>query len=545
MNWPKNFGVRVVFLVLVVTLEHASSYSNFGLRGKPFQPPLNYSNGADSDRKLITNNEPLVIQNQGQGQSQVQGQEQRQGRVRRLYLEPLRYEELERSFDVDALGSGSGPDSDSWDIRKDEEEEPMGIVSLNLTAYIRKGKISDALIRSNVNFSAQLNIKSHAGYFIVNETFNTNLFFWYFPAKENSEKAPVVLSLCKDFIECVLMHGGPISFNDLGHFNVRPEFLSKKHHVIYIDHDIGSNFSFANHFRGVPSTPKEKGDILLNVLEQFYHLFPSLRYNDVFVSGHGEGSKLALYVAQSIHEHNNRQKSDEKINLKGIAIGSALIDPPKQLFFGRFLHESGLIDANGKSEYLRMEKSVRDALFKKDYVGAFKIYQNLTGSFFRRLTGYARPFNILRNEKNSSELFNYNKLLNAVLEHSRVLSRISLPIFAKSLAEKAADSMISQADTVRKLLANYRILVYTGNLDILCSYRSMAVWLNALSWPGAKRFRNAVQLEWRDARDEVAGYVRKSGNLVEAVVRNAGHFMFADQPKWTLQLLEYFFRGAI
>ena len=38
-------------------------------------------------------------------------------------------------------------------------------------------------------------IKNYAGYFTVNKKYNSNLFFWFFPAKVNAADAPVVLWL--------------------------------------------------------------------------------------------------------------------------------------------------------------------------------------------------------------------------------------------------------------------------------------------------------------------------------------------------------------
>lgn len=38
-------------------------------------------------------------------------------------------------------------------------------------------------------------IENYAGYFTVNKEYNSNLFFWFFPAKENTNDAPVLLWL--------------------------------------------------------------------------------------------------------------------------------------------------------------------------------------------------------------------------------------------------------------------------------------------------------------------------------------------------------------
>ena len=37
--------------------------------------------------------------------------------------------------------------------------------------------------------------QSFAGFFTVNKTYNSNLFFWFFPAKAKAEQAPLLLWL--------------------------------------------------------------------------------------------------------------------------------------------------------------------------------------------------------------------------------------------------------------------------------------------------------------------------------------------------------------
>lgn len=38
-------------------------------------------------------------------------------------------------------------------------------------------------------------MESYAGYFTVNKEYNSNLFFWFFPAEVNTDDAPVLLWL--------------------------------------------------------------------------------------------------------------------------------------------------------------------------------------------------------------------------------------------------------------------------------------------------------------------------------------------------------------
>lgn len=48
--------------------------------------------------------------------------------------------------------------------------------------------------------------------------------------------------------------------------------------------------------------------------------------------------------------------------------------------------------------------------------------------------------------------------------------------------------------------------------------------------------------EWY-VEKELAGYVKQAGNLTEVLVRNAGHMVPTDQPKWAWDLISRFTRN--
>lgn len=55
-------------------------------------------------------------------------------------------------------------------------------VPLFLTPLIENGKIEDAREKALVQHKDMGDISSYAGYFTVDKEFNSNLFFWFFPA---------------------------------------------------------------------------------------------------------------------------------------------------------------------------------------------------------------------------------------------------------------------------------------------------------------------------------------------------------------------------
>lgn len=62
-----------------------------------------------------------------------------------------------------------------------------------LTEYIEKGQFDLAKNLSSVNHDDMKWLTSFAGYLTVNKEFNSNMFFWFFPAKLDQANAPVVL----------------------------------------------------------------------------------------------------------------------------------------------------------------------------------------------------------------------------------------------------------------------------------------------------------------------------------------------------------------
>ncbi|RZF48479.1 hypothetical protein LSTR_LSTR007757 [Laodelphax striatellus] len=58
-------------------------------------------------------------------------------------------------------------------------------------------------------------------------------------------------------------------------------------------------------------------------------------------------------------------------------------------------------------------------------------------------------------------------------------------------------------------------------------------------WSGADRYRNATRRKWV-VDGELAGYVRSVDNLSDVLVRNAGHMVPTDQPKWAFELFNNF-----
>uniref|UniRef100_A0A2A4K7Y2 Carboxypeptidase n=1 Tax=Heliothis virescens TaxID=7102 RepID=A0A2A4K7Y2_HELVI len=419
---------------------------------------------------------------------------------------------------------------------------------LFLTPYVESGKIEEGRRLARVPFTETLRIKSYAGYFTVNKKYDSNQFFWYFPAMiPNNKEAPVV----------VWLQGGPGAtslfglFTENGPIRVRNDKFERRkynwalsHHMIYIDNPVGTGFSFTNDSRGYCTNETQVGEQLYSTLIQFFQLFPELQQNKFFVTGESYGGKYVPALAYTIHKKNPTAKL--KINMKGIAIGNGLSDPEHQLVYGKYLYQIGLIDWNGAKLFELYENKTKNFIKQGKWDEAFNTFDSLLNgdmidgkSVFTNLTGFNFYFNFLHT-KDYTQYEDFGPMLQKTAVR-RMIHVGNLPFNNGSLVEKhlKQDVMKSVAPWISELLDHYYVVIYNGQLDIIVAYPLTVNYLRNLNFTGAAEYKTAKRYVWK-VDGEVAGYVKQAGKLVEIMVRNAGHMVPGDQPKWALDLITRF-----
>ena len=178
-------------------------------------------------------------------------------------------------------------------------------------------------------------VESYSGFITVNQTTNSNLFFWFFPAENGNKSAPLILWLQggpgSSSMFGLLKENGPFiaDVDKNGHPFVRsnPFSWSAEHHVLYIDNPVGTGFSFtgspgaAYHSRLEDST-----EDLYRFLQQFYQMFPEFRQNQFFPFGESYAGKYVPSLAYKIHQE-NRKREERPRNWVRINLGTTTTTP--------------------------------------------------------------------------------------------------------------------------------------------------------------------------------------------------------------------------
>lgn len=162
---------------------------------------------------------------------------------------------------------------------------------LYLTKYIESGQANLGKKLSCVSYPDLLlkGIESYSGYLTVNKTYNSNLFFWYFPARNNAANAPVVLWMQggpgASSLYGLFMENGPVFVNAQNRLEKRQYSWHLDHHVVYIDNPVGAGFSFTNEAAGYATNQVDVGTNLFSAVRQFFQLFPEIRNNRFYITG--------------------------------------------------------------------------------------------------------------------------------------------------------------------------------------------------------------------------------------------------------------------
>ncbi|XP_017281911.1 probable serine carboxypeptidase CPVL [Kryptolebias marmoratus] len=423
---------------------------------------------------------------------------------------------------------------------------------LFLTPYLEKGAIDEARKLSVVGDLPGANVKSYSGYLTVNKQYNSNLFFWFFPGLGARNDAPVLLwlqggpggtSMFGLFVE----HGPYVVFKNLT-VGMRDFAWTSRYSVLYIDNPVGTGFSFTDDDRGFAQDQDDVGRDLYSALTQFFQLFPEYQSSDFYATGESYAGKYVPAVSYYIHKNNPTAKV--KINFKGMAIGDGLCDPEGMLGgYGDFLYQTGMIDELQKQYVDKQTQLAIRLIQQQKWVEAFKVFDSLLNgdvdpypSFFQNATGCTNYFNYLMcQEPEDQEYFSQFVTLPAV---RRAIHVGNLTFHDGSEVEKhlLQDVMKSIKPWLGVLMDNYRVMLYSGQLDVIVAAPLTERFLPTVNWTGAADYKMAPRFHWKvqPSDTEVAGYVRQVGEFYQVIIRGGGHILPYDQPARSFDMIDRF-----
>ena len=89
---------------------------------------------------------------------------------------------------------------------------------------------------------------------------------------------------------------------------------------------------------------------------------------------------------------------------------------------------------------------------------------------------------------------------------------------------------------------DFRVMIYNGQLDVIIAWPLTESFITTLNWSANHNYTGTIRSQWH-VGDDLAGYVKQVGDFTQVLVRNAGHMVPYDQPKWSFDLINRWTSG--
>lgn len=306
----------------------------------------------------------------------------------------------------------------------------------------------------------------------------------------------------------------------------------------------------------------------------FFHSFleklPIFKTIPFHIAGESYGGKMAAAFGAALHE----AILEEKIQCKfaGVALGDSLISFPDIVTsYGPYLYSLSLLDEKDLYDILQLSTETAEAAEEGNYSKAMhlsdqgniliaKVTDNVDVYDILQHNYAPDSFNIPALYKNASRLSRHHLFTHYITKtHSNTLvDLMNGPIRKKlgiipdnvtwggqsGLVEKSQydDIPSSVLPDVGKLIRDgMKVVVYEGQLDMICGVPGAESWINKLDWDYLPQFLNSsrkpLYVPSKQAGKETAAFLKAFRNVELYYILNAGHMVPIDAPEMALEML--------
>ncbi|XVE79114.1 hypothetical protein DITRI_Ditri14bG0032000 [Diplodiscus trichospermus] len=367
----------------------------------------------------------------------------------------------------------------------------------------------------------------YSGYATVDQKAGRALFYYFVESPKNSSTNPLVLWLnggpgCSSFGYGTMSELGPFRVNNDGKTLFMNDYAwNNVANVLFLESPAGVGFSYSN-----TSSDYDNAGDTTTAIDAYTFLVSWL---------------------ESIHHSPQQQKTNQTvINLKGIAVGNALLDDPTtmwgiydNLWMRALSSDETYRGIHKYCDFANATSSGKCSNFTdqaEDEIGDIDIYNIyapicLDASLKNGSTGSVHDFDPC------TDYYVENYLNIAEVQKALHANRIS---WTHCRSYPWRDWAVTILPIIKKIMASgVSVWVYSGDTDGRVPVAATRYSLNIL-----KLIIKTAWHAWYTNR-EVGGYVVEYEGLILATVRGAGHAVPSYQPERALTLFSSFLRGTL
>ncbi|KAL3682188.1 hypothetical protein R1sor_000210 [Riccia sorocarpa] len=368
-------------------------------------------------------------------------------------------------------------------------------------------------------------------------------------------------------------------------------------HLLFVDSPVGTGYSYADDPALLRKTDAQVVDDLVSFLKSFFKTHESLRKSPFYIVAESYGGKFASGAGVAI----TKRLSELNFNFQGVALGDTWISPMDFLYtWGPLLKSFSLVDEADKARLDSYAQLAASELGKGNFVNAtyiwgdmeeevLRVTDNVVRRNFHLTSGVADVIicllSVPKGEVSLVGRFDQNlpltiqdfyNLLNHEAEDELVRSSSKTRLGAHLLKKNAPDPlealmngpirkklgiipdsvywgessgevfgqmggdfMVPRIDQVDQMLElGVKVVIYSGQLDLICCTLGTEAWVQKLKWKGLSKFNAAKRTAISCGETRTAGFVKQYENLTFYWIMNAGHMVPSDNPCMALKMLK-------
>lgn len=405
-----------------------------------------------------------------------------------------------------------------------------------------------------------------AGQIELDSSTNTGYFYWKFEDRDklpdNNHRTTFWLNGgpgCSS-MDGALLESGPFRINDKKEITYNSGSWHKLSDMVYVDQPAGTGFSYTDDYR---HDLDQIADDFLVFLEKYFEIFPEDKENDLYLSGESYAGQYIPYIARAM------LNSTESYKLKGLLIGNGWISPNEQsLSDVEFAMKAKLID-HTHPNWLRLMDATQkcqqvvneiDSTFDDgeihDYETSSSLCENLLNIILSSSRDPSKPDN-----EQCINMYDYTLKdtypqcgSNWPNELAYVTPFLNLDDVQSNLNLKnkmnwvecngkvgrffKARNSIPAIHLLPELTEKVSVVLFHGNLDIICNYIGAESMIKKLKWGGKRGFSEDIEAKDWVYEDETVGYIKSESNLTFINIFNASHMVPYDQPEVSRALID-------
>jgi len=408
--------------------------------------------------------------------------------------------------------------------------KPASYFSFADPAY---GKVTD------IPGLGKVNGVQYAGFLNTSQP-NAYLYYWFFESQRKPTD-PIVVWFqggpgCSSLGGLFAEYLGPYLLNDNLSLTSNPNTWTKTASLLIIDQPVGTGLSYSTNGYYVKNEDDVAADAYA-AFSTFFSRYPQYQNNKLFIFGESYAGHYIPAISYKILQENNKG-TIPKIPLAGLGIGDGWTDPIIQNNYSTFSYNTGLLDGPQKATADKLYSDCVTIIQDDDYSEANIVCQKIL-DYISQSSGNPDVYDIRKYEFPPEPPI--DKFFNSREVRKALFGSNSPNSWEECSSQPGLDDdiMRSVKSKVPDLIANYRVLFYNGQFDLICNLAGTEYWLDSLNWPGKNDWKTAIRKVW-SVDGQTAGFHRSVQNLTFLIVTGAGHMVPGDQPRHAQDLVQKF-----